>query len=260
MTTAARVAAIRHVDMSEAAGPADAAGPTSAAMRIMIDAAARRAAAGAGGTRPGSAAGDAPPPAGTGRPASSASGEVQGEAVGQAAAPMPPAAPAGPSAAVAAEGAGPAVDSTAPVDTKSLRRLIEDMKRRGWQLLVGACSALPAGCLRQWVGSLFRHQCLPARPCLGRLLAGVRHAAHRLHATPRLSDDMLGRQLCVTDLSDRQASSAAHAGCPPRLRPSPCPASEDCLYDLAAHTRFFCSTRITCAYCHARCSCNHALH
>lgn len=134
----AREAASRHASRSEAVadagGPGAGAGPTSATMRAMIDATARRAAAGAGGSsRPGSAQGEAP--LATSRPGSAAVGEAGAGAAGAAAA------GGAPPTSAAAAGAlpvvtGPFVDSTAPVDTKSFRRLIEDMRRRGWQMLV----------------------------------------------------------------------------------------------------------------------------
>ncbi|KAL4422275.1 hypothetical protein ABPG75_008472 [Micractinium tetrahymenae] len=142
VTAAARAAAIRHMDLTEAAaeggGPADANGPTSAAMRAMIDAAARRAAAGAGGSRPGSAqAAAAPAPAGTSRPGSSASGNAGDGTAGEMPGPAAAAASAGSGVSLPAV-AGPFIDSSAPVDTKSFRRLVEDMRSRGWQMLGSA--------------------------------------------------------------------------------------------------------------------------
>lgn len=135
MTTAARDAAVRHANLSEAAadaGPlANAAGPTTAAMRSMIDAAAR-----AGSSRPGSAQAGAPPPGSPSQPGFTAASEATSDAAGAAAVGGAAARAVGGSAEAGPAGTGPFVDSTAPVDTKSLRRLVEDMRRRGWRLLV----------------------------------------------------------------------------------------------------------------------------
>ncbi|KAL4422273.1 hypothetical protein ABPG75_008470 [Micractinium tetrahymenae] len=139
VTAAARAAAIRHMDLTEAAaeggGPADTNGPTSAAMRAMIDVAARRAAGGPGGSRPGSAqAAAAPAPADASRPGSSASGGAGGDTAGEMPAPAAAAASAGSGVSLPAV-VGPFINSSAPVDTKSFRRLVEDMRSRGWQML-----------------------------------------------------------------------------------------------------------------------------
>ncbi|KAL4419202.1 hypothetical protein ABPG77_000596 [Micractinium sp. CCAP 211/92] len=137
VTTAARDAAARHADLSEAAADAgalaNAAGTTTAAMRSMIDAAAR-----AGSSRPGSAQGGAPPPGGPSQPGFTAASEATSDAAGAAAVGGAAARAVGGAAEAGPAGTGPFVDSTAPVDTKSLRRLVEDMRRRGWRLLGSA--------------------------------------------------------------------------------------------------------------------------
>lgn len=111
VTAAARAAADGYAEQAEACEGGRRADASADAMRAMIDASARReAAAFAGSSRPGSAGGgggvsDLAPPGGT-------RGEA-GEAVGRAAIAAIP----------------------EPVDTKSVRRLLEDMRRRGWQLM-----------------------------------------------------------------------------------------------------------------------------
>lgn len=113
MTAAAKAAAMRHAEQEEAASaiqPVSAAA-SAEAMRSMIEAASRSS------SRPGSVAG----PVG---------GACDSDAEG------------GPCAAMAAGAATISGGAAAfgrievePVDTKSLRRVVEDMKRRGWVVM-----------------------------------------------------------------------------------------------------------------------------
>lgn len=113
VTAAAKAAAASYAEREAAAAPAvpanqyAAAAASAEAMRAMIDAAARN-------SRPGSGASAA-------AAAVAGSGEAAGEAGGEQ---------VDPAAAVAE----PAFASSQPVDTKSLRRLVEDMRGRGWRL------------------------------------------------------------------------------------------------------------------------------
>ena len=110
VTEAAAAAAARMAEREAAAPAAGGAAASADVMRAMMDASSR--------SRPGSAGGGGGSAAWGSRPGSAGSGrEGEGEE--------------------GAAGAAAAVPEVPEVDTKSLRRLVEDMRGRGWRMRVG---------------------------------------------------------------------------------------------------------------------------
>lgn len=113
----------------------------------------------------------------------------------------------GATAAAAAAAAEADDDQVEPVDTKSYRRLVEDMKRRGWLVIPVRCllraGGLGAGRLGLGLARpcAARSACLPTDPCLG-----------------------AGRGCLGRGIADRAATLPAVCGRPPDHTAPRCPA------------------------------------
>jgi hypothetical protein len=126
VSAAAKAAAEAYAQRAEVAAAAGGASASTAAMRSMIDAAARSRS----GSRPGSAAAI--------RGGGGGLGQAEAAAVGMSQ-------PADAAAAALEEEEEEQVQ-VRPVDTKSLRRLMDDMRSRGWQVRAAtAHQSIPVG-------------------------------------------------------------------------------------------------------------------